>query len=314
MSLRWLFRLGMWVSIFVYLFSYFGQYSLVAELLSNLRTQFLFLFWVLLLLTSFAKAGRPLVLCLMAALVVCGWGTGRLFLSGNQPPAGDVRIRVMSYNVLTTNNEFQNALNEIRDHDPDIVAILEYANMWHEACDVLNETWPHQHRDPRWHGYGIAIFSKLPLDDVKAVPLTEDTLDNPAASVTVRVDGQPIRVMATHVMSPVNQLRLGLRNRQFEEIAGYINSDSIETMLVGDMNCSTASPYLSKLINDTGLRDSRQGFGPQPTWPTYVPGFARIPIDHVFVSKSIHIHDRFLGDANGSDHRPVIVDVSISRK
>ncbi len=311
--IRRMLRAGMWLTIFTYLFSFFGQRYFVAELLANFRIQFLVLFVFLLILSRFAKAGWPLIAGLAIVFAWTGWESGQLYIPVQQPPAGKTKIRVMSYNVLGTNSDFQSSISEIRKHDPDIVAVLEYANMWHQALDALNESHPFQHRDPRWHGYGIAIFSKLPFENAGSLPLTEDTIDNPAATVTVRVDGRPLRFMAVHVMSPTNRFRLELRNRQFEEIAAQVNSDSIETILVGDMNCNPSSRYLTELIGDTNMRDSRQGFGLHPSWPSFAPPLA-IPIDHVLISKSIHVHQRFLGDARGSDHRPVIVDVSIGAK
>jgi endonuclease/exonuclease/phosphatase (EEP) superfamily protein YafD len=57
------------------------------------------------------------------------------------------------------------------------------------------------------------------------------------------------------------------------------------------------------------LRDSREGFGIQPTWLSNKPLFM-VPIDHVLVSEGINIHKRFTGPDIGSDHRPVIVDFS----
>ena len=312
-TVRWLLRAGMWISIFAYLFSFFGQRFFFAELLANFRIQFLVLFVVLLVLSRFAKSSASLVVCLAIACAWAGWESGQFYLPVQQPPAGKTTIRLMSYNVLATNWEFQSAVDEVRKQDPDIVAILEYANLWHQAFDALNESHPYQHRDPRWHGYGIAVFSKFPLENAESIPLTEDVIDNPAVSVTVRVDGQPIRIMATHVMSPTNRFRLELRNRQFDEIADYLNRDDTEKILVGDMNCNPSSRYLTKLIRETNLRDSRYGFGLHPSWPSSVWPLA-VPIDHVLVSKSIHVHNRFLGGAGGSDHRPVIVDISVRAK
>jgi endonuclease/exonuclease/phosphatase (EEP) superfamily protein YafD len=310
---RWCLRMGMWLSLFAYLFSFFGQRFYWAELLTNFRIQFLVLFVVLILLARPAKVSKLLAVCLAIAVAWSGWESGQTYLPAQQPAAGDTRIRVMSFNVLATNEQFQSTVDEVLRHNPDVVAIIEYAGMWHSVFDALNENYPHQHREPRWHGYGIAIFSKVPFEKAESIPLTEDAIDNPAASVTIRVDGQPIRLMACHVMSPTNPFRLALRNRQFEEIADHVNQDSIETILLGDMNCTPASHYLVKLIHDTNLRDSRKGFGLHSSWPTFAWPMST-PIDHVLVSESIHVHDRFLGEAGGSDHRPVIMDFSIRAK
>ncbi|QEG21545.1 endonuclease/exonuclease/phosphatase family protein [Mariniblastus fucicola] len=309
---RWLIRAGMWSLLLAYLFSFFGQRFFVAELLANFRTQFLVLLVVAVQLTKFSRTSWLLLICLLLATAWAGWETGRIYLPASQPPAGKTSLRLMSFNVLATNTEFQAAIEEVRKHDPDVVAVLEYANNWHVAFDHLNETYPYQHRDPRWHGYGIAIFSKLPLENTESVPLTEEEIDNPAAIAKFKFGGQTLRLVAVHVMSPINRYRLDLRNRQFEQIATLVNDESTPTILCGDMNCSPSSRFLSGLIDETALRDSRQGFGVQPSWPDFAFGFG-IPIDHVLVSESVHVHDRFLGEFGGSDHCPVIVDVSVEQ-
>lgn len=308
---RWLMRSAIWISVFAYLFSFFGERFFVAELLANFRVHFFVLFLILLVVAGFAKPSKLILACLVVATLLTGWETGKVFLPAYQPTAGSRKVRIMSFNVLSTNIAFRSGIAEIKKHDPDIVAVIEYANMWHMACDALNESYPHQHRDPRWHGYGIAIFSKLPFESVESIPLTKEEIDNPAIVAKVSINGQVLRIMAVHVMSPIKRYRLELRNRQFDEIAGHVNSESVPTVLVGDMNCSPSSTFLANLIKDAKLRDSRKGFGIHPTWPSFAGLFA-IPIDHVLITNTIHVHNRFVGNASGSDHRPVIVDVSIA--
>ena len=65
-----------------------------------------------------------------------------------------------------------------------------------------------------------------------------------------------------------------------------------------------------KLLADSGLNDSANGFGVQPSWPTFIAPLA-IPIDHCLHSDEIHIHDRQIGDDVASDHFPLIVDFAI---
>lgn len=312
-SARWLIKSGMWLLLVAFVLSFFGQRFLVAELLSNFRTQFCVMFLAALLLTRPAKTSWLLFACLVFAAALTTWETGKLFLPVEQSAAGQTKIRVMSFNVLAVSEDYEATIEEIKKHEPDIVAVLEYANMWHVAMNELNETYPHQHRDPRWHGYGIAIFSKLPLENAESIPLTEAQIDNPSASVIVRVDDQLVRIMAVHVMSPINQNRLRLRNEQFAEIADLVNANSVPTILVGDMNCTTSSSFLTDLIEKAALRDSRQGLGVFPSWPSFAGPLA-VPIDHVLVSETIHVHNRFLGNSCGSDHCPVVVDVSVSPK
>jgi endonuclease/exonuclease/phosphatase (EEP) superfamily protein YafD len=301
----------MWAIFAAFLFSFFGRWFFVAELLSNFRFQF----GVLLLVAAFwslvPKANWFSSICFLVASV---WALGEVcqcWMPAVQPNAGPDRLRVMSFNVLATNERFEDAILEIRKHDPDVVAVLEYANRWHDAFDAINESHPFQIREPRWHGYGIAIFSKRPIENPQTVQLTEKVMDNPSVNGTIKIGGRKLRIVAMHVMSPVNRMRLDLRNRQFAEIAKTIQSQDVPTILLGDLNCAPSSIFFQELLDEAGVRDSRLGFGFQASWPTWATVLS-IPIDHVLVSNEVHVHDRFLGDGGGSDHRPVIVDVSLS--
>jgi endonuclease/exonuclease/phosphatase (EEP) superfamily protein YafD len=81
-------------------------------------------------------------------------------------------------------------------------------------------------------------------------------------------------------------------------------------MVLGDLNLSPWSPYFGDLLSSAGLRDSREGFGIQASWPTAVP-LLRVPIDHVLYSPEVVINHRQIGPDVGSDHLPVVVDFSL---
>ena len=51
------------------------------------------------------------------------------------------------------------------------------------------------------------------------------------------------------------------------------------------------------------------GFGRGPTWPGAFNTLGMIPIDHLLHSKELVTVDRIVGEANGSDHRPLIVEI-----
>ena len=248
-AIRWILRAGIWLLLFAWLFSYFGAYFYVAELFSNFRLQFLVLIFVALLLSRIAHARRLLTICLLIALAWSCQETFRIYLPADQPPAGESVVRLMSFNILATNDAYEPVISEIKRHDPDVLVVIEYAGIWHDILNALNESYPYQHRDPRWHGYGIAVFSKIPFESAQSVPLTQTAIDNPAANVTLKIDNRRVHLTAAHVMSPVTYYRQQLRNEQFHEIAEIVNSNSgsssDSSILVGDMNCTTASSYLA---------------------------------------------------------------------
>ena len=120
---------------------------------------------------------------------------------------------------------------------------------------------------------------------------------------------QIIRVVGVHTLSPTNRFRLDIRNRQFVEIGDALLAEATPTVVMGDFNCTPWSPFLSDFLKRTGYRDSRQGFGYQPSWPSMYQ-LLRIPIDHAFVSEDIHVHNRYIGKPPRSDHLPIVFEIS----
>src|SRR5262249_6462450 len=79
-------------------------------------------------------------------------------------------------------------------------------------------------------------------------------------------------------------------------------------IIIGDLNSTDGSAHFRDLLRVSGLRDSRLGFGRQPSWPTM--GFYRIAIDHALVSDDLAVVDRRPGPNVGSDHFPLILDLA----
>ncbi len=90
-------------------------------------------------------------------------------------------------------------------------------------------------------------------------------------------------------------------------------------LLIGDLNCGPWSPAFAHLLA-SGLRDSEQGFGPQPSWPARkgrvienLSILPLVPIDHVLTSDDVCIINREVGPAMNSDHLPVNVKAAIAK-
>ncbi|MEE8238524.1 MAG: endonuclease/exonuclease/phosphatase family protein, partial [Nitrososphaerales archaeon] len=95
------------------------------------------------------------------------------------------------------------------------------------------------------------------------------------------------------------------------EVSKSVSDQEDPILLLGDLNITPWSPIFKDFLRSTGLRDSREGFGLQPSWPTWFPP-AWIPIDHVLVSSNVTVYDRKIERDIGSDHYPVIVDFSVT--
>ena len=303
---------GAFAALGIFAFSHFGRYFFLAEIISNFRAQLLVLLLAS-LVVAMLLAKRKLFAALVLAILWCSIGVLTVWLPGQQPLAGSKKIKIMSFNVWTNNRNPEQAIKRILEADPDILTVVEYANDWKRDLQILYAAYPYRKLEPRWHGFGVAIFSKIPLGDTCVHQITAKETDNPLLVTNVNVGEQTIRLVAVHVVSPTNSMRLGLRNQQLAEVASLLAAEPQPTVVMGDFNCTPSSPFLADFLATTGYRDSRQGFGYQSSWNTNFP-MLRIPIDHAFVSDSIHVHDRYVAQKGGSDHYPIVFEISVAEE
>lgn len=148
----------------------------------------------------------------------------------------------------------------------------------------------------------MGLLSRYPIDSFRAEIPVEKAL--PFLRATVSVDGRELDLLIVHAMPP--QRGAGLRPPTFTSFAAAVDRER-PTLLLGDLNATSYSPSFGRLLDATSLRDSRRGFGRQPTWaPPRWPLPIGIAIDHVLHSDHFQVTDRFVGADIGSDHRPVV--------
>ncbi len=292
----------------VALAGYCGRLGWLFELASHFRLQYGVLLAASSLCYLVGRRGRAgLAAGLLSAANLC------LVVSvGSPPPKPEDRtvVRVVFCNVLASNQHRERLLEFVRETSPDLVVLVEVNFEWAEALQPLHGTYPYRRVSSAHGGWGMALFSRIPLDDVEQTMIGRGADNSLAIVARLRIDGQPLTVIGTHPWSPVSPIRLAGRNRQLADLAVLAQRQRGPVVLLADLNTSPWSPYFLDLLSASGLRDSRQGFGLQASWPTFFAP-ARIPIDHCLVSPEIAVHDRTIGPKVGSDHFPVVVDFSI---
>lgn len=314
---RWWFVRSLWkfFAIFVlalFVFSQFGKVFFLAELLSNFRVQMILLTLVTALICWRPGRQSRMALMLLAATLWNAVLVGLIFVPGNQPPPGPKKIKIMSFNVYAAAHDHQAVLELIAAEAPDVLVVLEYDGRWFYGLEPLENDYPYRFPAPRWHGFGIGIFSKIPLKNSRIEQLISKKTDAPMLVTEVDLGDQTLRIAGIHVLSPTDRMRMDLRNQQFQEIADSLSQAEIPTIALGDFNCAPWSAYLQDFVNQTGYRDSRQGFGYHATWhKTFWPMLT--PIDNAFVSKDVHVHNRYVAAGTDSDHYPIVLELSVSK-
>jgi endonuclease/exonuclease/phosphatase (EEP) superfamily protein YafD len=225
--------------------------------------------------------------------------------------SSDRDLRVMVSNVLTSNRRYADVIDYVRAESPDVLVIMEMDLTWQQHLEPLKSLLPYAITEPRSDNFGLAIFSKIPLANPQVREWGKSAIVVPSLTANITVRDRVISIIATHPVPPSNEEYLMSRNSQISELADYVRQVGNESIVMGDLNMSMWSPYYRQFIDRANLRNTRQGFGIQPSWPTHLP-LLQIPIDHFVITSKISVSNNRIGKDIGSDHYPLIVDLALA--
>lgn len=101
-----------------------------------------------------------------------------------------------------------------------------------------------------------------------------------------------------------------MRDRELELYANEVKASGLPFILFGDLNTTPFSFYFERLLKDADLQDTERGFGYHATWPAGGKFGPLFPIDHCLATVDFEVVDRRVLDKIGSDHHPVVVELS----
>jgi endonuclease/exonuclease/phosphatase (EEP) superfamily protein YafD len=216
--------------------------------------------------------------------------------------------RAVMMNVSRENTDYRKVGQFVQTTAPDFIVVDEVTWIWLEKLREMLTNYHYSKSLPREDEFGIALFSRIPFDHAEMVKI--GGLDFRAVKASMTIQGKRLTLIGVHPPPPIDQFYREERIRYLKDLSTMVSSSNRPVMVLGDLNTTSWSPIFQDLLSKTGLRDSRQGFGIQPTWPALLPPLW-IPIDHCLISAGVTIHNRKVGPYIGSDHYPVIVDFSL---
>jgi endonuclease/exonuclease/phosphatase (EEP) superfamily protein YafD len=298
--------LGLLIVLSFSIISYFGALHRRFEITSHFRVQYLAASFICLLLLISLKAWRWVVVALLClvlnAIAVLPWFA---VVSKSARPTHNVRLLLANVNAGNTN--YSALLELVETEKPDLLIVQEASEGWMEALASLRTTHPHFRYVSNRDNAGIALFSHFPFEQFDTT--SGDDLDFPSLVVRINVDGVKVSFISLHPPPPGTDEYLQARNQQLVKVAELVKRLPHPAIVAGDLNISIWSPYYSAFVKQSGLVAARQGFGILPTWPTH-NRLLMIPIDHCLVTSDISVGDCRTGKKIGSDHLPIITDLS----
>lgn len=286
----------------------------------RLQLAFIALAFLLITLVTFdltAPAGWPVLLVNAGCLIYQGIRIlpyTRLMpyevkQAGNTP--AERRLRILSSNVLDTNQRADLLLAQIREHRPDVVVTLESDQRWQRELDVLQPDYAHAVKVPLDNTYGMHVYSRLPLENARVEFLIEQDVPSVHATIVLR-SGQRVNAHFLHPAppSPTENERSTERDAELVLVAKRVAKEKGPVVVTGDLNdvaWSTTTRLFRKLSR---LLDPRIGRGMLNTYHARW-FFMRWPVDHIFHSDDFTLVELRRLRWMGSDHFPILVELAL---
>lgn len=229
------------------------------------------------------------------------------YLPADQPASG-TPFKMVLLNVNSGSGDPERVQAYLSQSDADVLVIQEFSSRWVKLLEALKARYPHQFLEIREDNFGMALLSRFPMLAQEAFYFTDEEL--PSLSAEFRIGAQRLFLLATHPLPPMGAAATEARDRQLQEVAAFMKDLPGPRLLVGDLNTGPWSPVFRDLVRESGLRNSMQGFGVQPTWPDGMP-LLRIPLDHLLHSADCGVTARRTGPALGSDHFPLEISLLV---
>lgn len=283
-----------------------GPWIWAADVLTSFVVQVAAIALVIAIPTALLKrpvgAGASVV-----ALLAAGWVLrAPLTAPAVQPLEGAV-VTVFFANVLRVNPTPEALRPQLTAVDPDVVVLVEPNQAWLDQVGPWLPLHTHRLKQPQDDNFGMAVFSKLPLDDV-SLDFLGPQPGRPVPTISARVvlPQGSFHLIAAHPFPPVGASASASRNGWFDAVAPLTHAD---TLLIGDLNAGPGSPHLQAFLDDAHLSSAR-GLG-AGTWPSHWPAALRVPIDHALVGDALGVGQVTVGAPFGSDHLPLVVELHV---
>lgn len=219
------------------------------------------------------------------------------------------RIRIYYVNVHARNKNLEGILAEARSYDPDVIVLAEMQRWWWMEMIARNPLpdYPYGTNLERRNAGDVGVFSRLPVQRMQQIGVEERF----ALGLDVAVGDQTLRVFALHSPRPTPNSR----NSYFQfwnAIASAVTAKQGPVLVIGDFNATQYSRVYRQL-QEGGLRSAHEdrGRGWATTWPSGDFRMPLIRIDHAFLSPEVECVAVEEGEAPGSDHKSLVVDLIV---
>jgi endonuclease/exonuclease/phosphatase (EEP) superfamily protein YafD len=235
-----------------------------------------------------------------------------------RPSSAQGGIKVMTANIFGDNIKDRTAfLALLKQERPDIVVLEETSPAW-ERLLSSSGLYPYESSTEAMLRDALKVYSTLPIraeTELKRA-VTEPQAYKQPLRLELDLAGKPLFLYAFHPETPRRLWQWRDRNAYLSAAADAVKGDleRAPVIVAGDWNTPTWSPFFRTFLQQSGLASTAVGWlQPVTRFTMKLEALAYIgsTIDHIAVSPDIFLRDHRLGPAFGSNHRPVIVELTL---
>jgi endonuclease/exonuclease/phosphatase (EEP) superfamily protein YafD len=227
------------------------------------------------------------------------------------PAVPSTSISVLEANVLMYNSNHEALVSLVKSYRPDIVVTLETDEKWRDGLKELESLYNQHILLPLDNTYGICFYSNVAFKDAGIKHHISEEV--PSIEMTLELEGgQEVKLFVVHPEppSPTEKDLSTPRDAELVLVGRMAKECTLPVIITGDLN-DVAWSHTSRLFQRIGgLLDPRVGRGFFNTFHAQYSLF-RWPLDHVFVSRHFTVDKIQRLPAFGSDHFPILIQLSI---
>jgi endonuclease/exonuclease/phosphatase (EEP) superfamily protein YafD len=222
----------------------------------------------------------------------------------------DGQVSILVSNVYMENDAYSLLIDLIKERQPDILLTLETDSAWQEALRPVTDAYPERVEIPEPNTYGMHLYSKLPLRQVRTRYLLDEDVPSIKTYVQLR-NGVWVEFHAVHPKPPVPTEDPDSRRRDAEIVivGKEVKESTYPVIVAGDFNDVAWSHTTTLFQEVSGLLDPRIGRGFYNTFHAKYP-MLRWPLDHIFHSDHFKLVTLERLPHIKSDHFPIFAKLS----
>ncbi|MFW2343564.1 endonuclease/exonuclease/phosphatase family protein [Brevundimonas sp.] len=218
-------------------------------------------------------------------------------------------LTVYSANLHADNADVEAIAASIREADPDIIILIELGSRAFSARDRFLTGYPYRQSSekivPPGSRGSVLIASRYPLSPVER---PRDQLSALHANADTPLG--TLHLVGVHMTRPWPfQYQWG-QIIHAELLADRLEGVTGPVLVAGDFNAVSSARIGRQIKAQTGLTPAGAWPG---TWPTDLPSWMGLGIDHQWRSDDLVFLSRRIGRRTGSDHYPVVTRITRAR-